>query len=287
MNRLRLTLAAVLAASPASALLSQSQTAQPSPRTWLQCRACHTAKVEEANKVGPNLSKLFGAQRFKDYQDRIAERRRALKDQTEAARTELRVLLGSVAADDRHGDGAEDELAWIDAVVDDSLQDVQRAADVLARAAASLEEARQRRDVAERQHRRRVAEQVLADLGAHRAEVEELRARVETAERAERVRALADAVRSAAGTMEAAREAIALARVDYGGSAPDDALREEVTRLDRAIGALAEALADPGTVERYAERYAAWQARFNARDDGHASERVVARILDQGYIDRA
>ncbi len=49
---------------------------------------------------------------------------------------------------------------------------------------------------------------------------------------------------------------------------------------------LAEALADPGTVERYAERYAAWQARFNARDDGHAAERVVARILDQGFVAR-
>ncbi len=34
----------------------------------------------------------------------------------------------------------------------------------------------------------------------------------------------------------------------------------------------------------YAERYAAWRARFNARDDGHAAERVVARILDQGLI---
>jgi CDP-glycerol glycerophosphotransferase len=35
-----------------------------------------------------------------------------------------------------------------------------------------------------------------------------------------------------------------------------------------------------------AERYRSWQARFNARDDGHAAERVVARILDQGFIDR-
>lgn len=35
----------------------------------------------------------------------------------------------------------------------------------------------------------------------------------------------------------------------------------------------------------YAERYDAWRARFNARDDGRAAERVVARIIDQKYID--
>ncbi|MDY0828869.1 CDP-glycerol glycerophosphotransferase family protein [Microbacterium sp. BG28] len=34
----------------------------------------------------------------------------------------------------------------------------------------------------------------------------------------------------------------------------------------------------------YADRYAAWQRAFNAREDGHAAERVVARILDQGLI---
>lgn len=36
----------------------------------------------------------------------------------------------------------------------------------------------------------------------------------------------------------------------------------------------------------YALAYAAWRERFNARDDGHASERVVARILDQGFVGR-
>lgn len=35
----------------------------------------------------------------------------------------------------------------------------------------------------------------------------------------------------------------------------------------------------------HAERYAAWTAVFNGRDDGHAAERVVARILDQGFVD--
>lgn len=37
----------------------------------------------------------------------------------------------------------------------------------------------------------------------------------------------------------------------------------------------------------YAARYDAWRATFNARDDGTAAARVVARILDQGFVDRA
>jgi len=36
----------------------------------------------------------------------------------------------------------------------------------------------------------------------------------------------------------------------------------------------------------WAERYARWQEAFNARDDGRAAERVVARILDQGFVER-
>ncbi|WP_119697251.1 CDP-glycerol glycerophosphotransferase family protein [Microbacterium halotolerans] len=34
----------------------------------------------------------------------------------------------------------------------------------------------------------------------------------------------------------------------------------------------------------YAERYATWRAAFNRLDDGHASERVVARLIDAGMI---
>ncbi|HWS50818.1 MAG TPA: CDP-glycerol glycerophosphotransferase family protein [Microbacterium sp.] len=49
---------------------------------------------------------------------------------------------------------------------------------------------------------------------------------------------------------------------------------------------LTAALADAGHEKRYAERYAAWRAQFNARDDGHAAQRVVARILDQGFVTR-
>lgn len=49
---------------------------------------------------------------------------------------------------------------------------------------------------------------------------------------------------------------------------------------------LEAALADPRVTADHAERYAAWRARFNARDDGRAAERVVARILDQGFVAR-
>lgn len=56
--------------------------------------------------------------------------------------------------------------------------------------------------------------------------------------------------------------------------------------LVRTQDELVAALADPGHADVYAERYAAWRAQFNQRDDGHAAERVVARILDQGYVTR-
>lgn len=45
-------------------------------------------------------------------------------------------------------------------------------------------------------------------------------------------------------------------------------------------------LADGGVADDFAERYRAWQRRFNARDDGAAAQRVVARILDQGFVER-
>lgn len=53
----------------------------------------------------------------------------------------------------------------------------------------------------------------------------------------------------------------------------------------RTASELVAALAAAPSAD-HAARYAAWRARFNARDDGHAAERVVARILDQGLIAR-
>ena len=49
---------------------------------------------------------------------------------------------------------------------------------------------------------------------------------------------------------------------------------------------LAAALSDPEHDSTYQSRYGAWKAQFNARDDGHAAQRVVDRILDQGFLTR-
>lgn len=45
------------------------------------------------------------------------------------------------------------------------------------------------------------------------------------------------------------------------------------------------ALANPQRESLFAARYEAWRARFNSRDDGRAAERVVARLIDQQWLD--
>jgi CDP-glycerol glycerophosphotransferase len=65
-----------------------------------------------------------------------------------------------------------------------------------------------------------------------------------------------------------------------------DLARRAPGPLLRSQEELVAALADDGHDEAYASRYAAWRAQFNSRDDGHAAERVVDRILDQGFVAR-
>ncbi|MEV8250797.1 CDP-glycerol glycerophosphotransferase family protein [Microbacterium sp. NPDC076768] len=54
--------------------------------------------------------------------------------------------------------------------------------------------------------------------------------------------------------------------------------------LVRTQDELVAALDDADQREKYAERYSAWRKQFNSRDDGRAAERVVDRILDQGFV---
>jgi CDP-glycerol glycerophosphotransferase len=63
---------------------------------------------------------------------------------------------------------------------------------------------------------------------------------------------------------------------DLAAHAPGPVVRSQ----DELIEALA------GDPAEHAERYAQWRQKFNARDDGHAAERVVSRILDQGFVEQ-
>ena len=54
--------------------------------------------------------------------------------------------------------------------------------------------------------------------------------------------------------------------------------------LVRSQAELVQALDDREVPVAYEKRYAAWRAQFNRRDDGKAAERVVSRILDQGWL---
>jgi CDP-glycerol glycerophosphotransferase len=65
--------------------------------------------------------------------------------------------------------------------------------------------------------------------------------------------------------------------VDLASRAPGPVVRT----ADELVAAITTADKD-----RYSARYAQWRAVFNARDDGHAAARVVARILDQGFVRR-
>lgn len=64
---------------------------------------------------------------------------------------------------------------------------------------------------------------------------------------------------------------------DLMDAAPGPVVRDQA-ELTRALTEV-----DPAI---FAERYERWRSVFNARDDGRAAERVVARILDQGFLDR-
>lgn len=63
---------------------------------------------------------------------------------------------------------------------------------------------------------------------------------------------------------------------DLAAHAPGPMVRTQ----DELVAALAD-----HDAEQYAARYVQWRDKFNARDDGRAAERVVSRILDQGFIE--
>jgi CDP-glycerol glycerophosphotransferase len=64
---------------------------------------------------------------------------------------------------------------------------------------------------------------------------------------------------------------------DLDGAAPGPVVQEAAELVDLVL--------DRESVKaRYADKYLAWQERFNPRDDGHSAERVVARLIARKAI---
>jgi CDP-glycerol glycerophosphotransferase (TagB/SpsB family) len=66
---------------------------------------------------------------------------------------------------------------------------------------------------------------------------------------------------------------------DLGSRAPGPLVRT----TEEVADAVARA-DDPSERARWADRYARWRVDFNPLDDGHAAERVVARLLGEGAL---
>jgi CDP-glycerol glycerophosphotransferase (TagB/SpsB family) len=66
---------------------------------------------------------------------------------------------------------------------------------------------------------------------------------------------------------------------DLGSRAPGPLVRT-TSEVARAVARADE----PAERARWSGRYSRWRADFNALDDGHASERVVARLMQAGAL---
>lgn len=59
--RIAIMIRAVSVLALAMPVASHAQASDPGARAFQQCRACHSVKPGEPNRVGPNLNKMFGA----------------------------------------------------------------------------------------------------------------------------------------------------------------------------------------------------------------------------------
>ena len=189
------------------------------------------------------LSKLFGTDRFADYQNRVAQRRADLSRQLESARAELGALLRNVDAPEEVGTAAPGtELAWLDEVIAHARSE-QLGANRSAKTAATAEKsALGRLDLARKQERRDAAVAALSALTARNEEIEQTRLRLHRAERAERIRPVLETAAEQEQAVVHLATLIDDARRDYSGQVGDAELDAEVERLTQQIGAVSSEL---------------------------------------------
>lgn len=191
------------------------------------------------------LSKLFGTGRFADYQSKIAERRSTLSKRVELVLAQRTTLLSGVDAPEALGDAQVDqELGWLDKVIQAAVDELQNAKGIVKAAEKAEKVALDQLELAKRQARAESAKQALARLEAQRDEVDAAKASLDRAERAERVRPLLEDAADKVEVWERAKSDAEGARIGYEGDAADGALAAEVSRLTEAIGTLTEALQD-------------------------------------------
>lgn len=191
------------------------------------------------------LSKLFGAKRFHEYQDRVLARRSALLRQVDASRMQFTTLLGSVAAPESlDGPTTGHELEWIDLILDGATDSLDNAAAQIDATEAQEKAAEERLQVASKQRQVADAQTRLEELDAQKPEIELAKTALKSAERAERVRPLIDAAEAALKKREDADRELTRARSHYKGDTADDLLPAEVTRLDGELAKLVDAVQD-------------------------------------------
>ncbi|MBX3195020.1 MAG: SMC family ATPase [Microbacteriaceae bacterium] len=204
------------------------------------------------------LSKLFGTGRFADYQARVAQRRSALSKKVELAREQRTMLLGGIEAPEEIGEAPpDDELDWLDRVIASAAETAGRAARAVTAAEKAEKAALDRLEVARKQARAEAAKQALVALEARREEIEQAKAALHRAGRAERVRPVLDDARDRLAAWERATSDADDARRGYDGDVADDALAAEVSRLTEETGTLTEAVQDEQRADQLERDHAA------------------------------
>ncbi len=183
------------------------------------------------------LTTLFDIGRFTDYTELLEQRRRDLAGQRAAARTGVDTRIARLLDDGDDAPAAGCELDWLDQRVTASETDTSWQSERRDEASRRHDAARRRLETAERQRERADSVARLAELESRAGEIAIDKARLAAAERAARVRPLAEAAGEATKTLAAAENDLTRAMSAYAGDAPDDP-SAEAERLTEVIGVL-------------------------------------------------